>query len=102
MKILAVGERFNHDKDWRPVTGEQHGLDLRLRLGFYPKSGPELMKKLGVRWTDGINLLWPSKSCGSWDAGEAMRVADSLFLNILNLTQFLRIHYERLMERTSR
>jgi hypothetical protein len=42
-----------------------------------------MLEKLGVRWDDGINLLWPSHEPGKWDAREARRVAEVLMPEVL-------------------
>lgn len=77
---LAVGERFNYHKWWRPLPQNEDSLDLRLRIGFYnrPTGRRKFLNELGVEWTDGINLLWPSPVVGYWDPREALRVVKEL------------------------
>lgn len=81
-RVLAVGERFNYDKWWRPIPQHEYSFELRLRMGFYNRTEPgsrrAFLDSLGVRWDDGINLLWPSPVCGYWDELEAKRVAKEL------------------------
>ena len=80
-KVLAVGERFNYHKWWRPAIFEhEYSLDLRLRMGFYnrPTGRRKFLNELGIEWTDGINLLWPSPVCGYWNEQEAFKVAQTL------------------------
>lgn len=84
-RTLAVGERFNYHKWWRPAVFEhEYSLDLRLRLGFYnrPTGRRAFLNELGVEWTDGINLLWPSPVCGYWNPQEAKRVVGRLYPEI--------------------
>lgn len=85
-KTLAVGERFNYHKWWRPIPRLEYSLDLRLRMGFYNKTGPRsrrvFLNSLGVVWDDGINLLWPSPITGYWDPVEAKTVVGRLRLKI--------------------
>lgn len=79
-RVLAVGERFNYHKWWRPVPQHQYSFDLRKRMGFYnrPTGRRKFLNELGVEWTDGINLLWPSPMVGYWDPREAFKVAQIL------------------------
>ena len=81
-KTLAVGERFNYHKWWRPRPRLEYSLDLRLRIGFYNKTDSRsrraFLESLGVIWDDGINLLWPSPITGYWDPGEAKKVVERL------------------------
>ena len=85
-KTLAVGERFNYHKWWRPLPQHESSLDLRLRLGFYNRTSPgsrrAFLNSLGVRWDDGINLLWPSPIVGYWNKQEAERVVSELAAEI--------------------
>jgi len=81
-RVLAVGERANRHEGWEPAVRHTDSFDLRLRLGFYDPDGPgtrrAFLTSLGVRWDDGINLLWPSPTPGEWDAREATRVVGVL------------------------
>lgn len=81
-KTLAVGERFNYKNWWRPTPRHEYSFDLRLRMGFYNKTGPRsrraFLNSLGVVWNDGINLLWPSPITGYWDPVEAEAVVERL------------------------
>ena len=85
--VLAVGERFNYHKWWRPCKVEmEYSLTLRLNIGFYnrrtPGSRRTFLDSLGVEWTDGINLLWPSPIVGYWNKQEAKKVVKELRLEI--------------------
>ena len=79
-RVLAVGERFNYHKWWRPIPAHEYSLNLRLRLGFYNRltGRRKFLNSLGVEWTDGINLLWPSPVVGYWNPREASRVVEEL------------------------
>lgn len=79
MSVLAVGERFNQAR-WSPALPENDlSFDLRRRMGFYNR-GPRraFLLSLGLRWDDGINLLWPSPVAGEWSSTEAARVAQAI------------------------
>lgn len=91
--VLAVGERFNFHKYWRPAL-PQHDLsfELRLRLGFYRDANNprrRMLSSLGVTWDDGINLLWPSPVTGEWDTAEAKQVAVALMPRVLDYSAVL-------------
>lgn len=69
-----------NQKRWKPCHKTMNdSFDLRVRMGLYNR-GPrrKMLDGLGVRWDDGINLLWPSPIAGEWDAKEAKRVAEVL------------------------
>jgi len=71
--ILAIGERFNQ-ATWAP--NDIDSFKLRKQMGIYNYgSRAEFLKRIGVRWDHGINLLWPDPTPGAWDAIEAKRVA---------------------------
>ena len=77
-RILAVGERFNFYKTWTPTNpATNHSFRLRKSFGFY-RHGNKRLSNLGVHWTDGINLLWPSHEIGSWNRLEARAVVRAI------------------------
>lgn len=85
-RVLAVGERFNYHRWWRPQPKWEYSFELRKNLGFYNRTGPKsrrgFLNSLGVYWDDGINLLWPSPIPGYWNKQEAGRVAYELIPKI--------------------
>lgn len=83
MKVLAVGERFNQ-REWRPQPEMEFSFDLRVRMGLYNK-GPRraFLDNLGIRWNDGINLLWPHPVPGTWDPHEARDVVIAIGLDVI-------------------
>jgi hypothetical protein len=83
MKVLAIGERFNQER-WSPVLSNEYSFSLRVRMGLYNR-GPrrEFLDKLGVRWTHGINLLWPSPTPGEWDNKEAQQVVAAIASHVV-------------------
>jgi len=90
MRILAVGERFNQ-RAWAPHDVLlNHSFDLRVQMGIY-NHGPRrrFLKDRGVRWHDGINLLWPSPTPGDWNAYEAKRVVESILDRVQNYDRVL-------------
>lgn len=71
--ILAIGERYNQPL-YEP--DDRDSFELRKMMGVYNYgSRAAFLKRMGVRWTHGINLLWPHPVPGTWDALEAKRVA---------------------------
>jgi len=78
--ILAIGERFNQSV-WEP--DDRDSCEVRKQFGLYNHgSRAEFLKRMGVHWTHGINLLWPDPTPGAWDALEAKRVAAALSVHI--------------------
>ena len=76
--VLAVGERFNQ-KGWTPCPDDDLSFKLRVNMGLYNFGrGRTFLNRMGVKWTHGINLLWPSPIAGEWDAAEARRVVDAI------------------------
>jgi len=75
MKTLAIGERYNAPL-WEPNGCVRDSFAVRVVMGFY-RTGHRrrFLRSVGIDWDDGVNLLWPHPSPGTWDAVEARRVA---------------------------
>jgi len=76
MRVLAIGERFN-GPEWVPE--DPYDFKLRIQAGVYNYgSRRDFLRRVGVSWTHGMNLLWPHPVPCQWDAIEARITAEAL------------------------
>lgn len=89
LRILLVGERWNHDAipRWsaRSYSDPSRWLELSLRAGCMGTGlsrrdglGERKLRSIGLRWTAGLNLLPPSPVVGEWNYSDARSIVLAL------------------------